>query len=123
MADVIITEETCAVKHVHKESVEVVKKSLPSDDVIYNLSELFKVFGDSTRTKIISALFTSELCVCDICSVLRMNKSAVSHQLRVLRQTNLVKCRRSGKEVFYSLNDDHVYKIYQMALEHLNERN
>ena len=98
-----------------------VKNAMPDEDIIYDLAELFKVFGDSTRTKIISALFEAELCVCDICAVLSMTKSAVSHQLRILRQTNIVKARRAGKEVFYSLDDDHIYQIYQTALKHLTE--
>lgn len=113
--------EVCETRHVHKKKVGAVKNAMPDEDVIYDLAELFKVFGDSTRTKIISALFESELCVCDICAVLSMTKSAVSHQLRILRQTNIVKARRSGKEVFYSLDDEHIYQIYQTALKHLIE--
>lgn len=113
--------EVCETQHVHKKTVGTVKNAMPDEDTIYDLAELFKVFGDSTRTKIISALFEAELCVCDICAVLSMTKSAVSHQLRILRQTNIVKARRVGKEVFYSLDDDHIYQIYQMALKHLTE--
>ena len=113
--------EVCETQHVHKKTVGAVKNAMPDEDIIYDLAELFKVFGDSTRTKIISALFEAELCVCDICAVLSMTKSAVSHQLRILRQTNLVKARRAGKEVFYSLDDDHIYQIYQTALKHLTE--
>lgn len=113
--------EVCETQHVHKKTVGAVKNAMPDEDTIYDLAELFKVFGDSTRTKIISALFEAELCVCDICAVLSMTKSAVSHQLRILRQTNIVKARRVGKEVFYSLDDDHIYQIYQMALKHLTE--
>lgn len=113
--------EVCETQHVHKKTVGAVKNAMPDEDTIYDLAELFKVFGDSTRTKIISALFEAELCVCDICAVLLMTKSAVSHQLRILRQTNIVKARRVGKEVFYSLDDDHIYQIYQTALKHLTE--
>ena len=113
--------EGCETQHVHKKTVGAVKNAMPDEDIIYDLAELFKVFGDSTRTKIISALFEAELCVCDICAVLSMTKSAVSHQLRILRQTNIVKARRAGKEVFYSLDDDHIYQIYQTALKHLTE--
>ena len=113
--------EVCETQHVHKKTVGAVKNAMPDEDTIYDLAELFKVFGDSTRTKIISALFEAELCVCDICAVLSMTKSAVSHQLRILRQTNIVKARRAGKEVFYSLDDDHIYQIYQTALKHLTE--
>ena len=82
--------EVCETQHVHKKTVGAVKNAMPDEDIIYDLAELFKVFGDSTRTKIISALFEAELCVCDICAVLSMTKSAVSHQLRILRQTNIV---------------------------------
>ena len=95
---------------------------MPDDDLIYDLAELFKVFGDSTRAKILSSLEISELCVCDICECLNMTKSAVSHQLRILRQSKLVKARKSGKEVFYSLDDDHVSKIFECGLSHLLEK-
>lgn len=114
-------DEVCEVECVHNSVVEEVKKEMPTDDDICDLSELFKVFGDSTRTKIISALFRAELCVCDISSVLNMTKSAVSHQLRILRQMKIVKTRRQGKEIFYSLDDEHIYNIYQMAYLHLKE--
>lgn len=113
--------QVCETNCVHKDLVKEVKKSMPSEDNLYDVAELFKVFGDSTRTKILAALFEHELCVCDICRVVNMTKSAVSHQLRVLREANLVKFRKSGKEVFYSLADDHVVMIYKMALEHVCE--
>lgn len=109
-------EEIC-----NEEFVKEVKSKMPTEDVIYDLAELFKVFGDSTRTKILSALEISELCVCDIASTLNMTKSAVSHQLRILRTSKLVKTRKQGKEVYYSLDDDHVSKIFECALEHINE--
>ena len=113
--------EMCDCEHVHSDVVEYVENVLPDEDVLYEIAELFKVFGDSTRTRIISALFEKELCVCDIADLLHMTKSAVSHQLRTLRQTKIVKSRRSGKEIFYSLDDEHIKNIYQMALEHLKE--
>lgn len=94
---------------------------MPSEDVVYDVAELFKVFGDSTRTNILITLFESEMCVCDIGELLGMTKSAISHQLRILRQSKLVKARKSGKEVFYSLADDHVVKIFEMAIEHITE--
>ena len=94
---------------------------MPDEDSLYEVAELFKVFGDSTRTRIIAALFEGELCVCDIAALLSMSISAVSHQLRILRQTKIVKSRSSGKEVFYSLDDEHIYKIYRMAIEHIAE--
>lgn len=93
--------------------VSSVKEKMPSDDTIYDLSELYKVFGDSTRTKILSALEISELCVCDIALCLNMTKSAVSHQLRILRTAKLVKPRKVGKVVYYSLDDDHVSQILE----------
>ena len=101
--------------------VSKVKSKMPSEDTIYDLAELFKVFGDSTRTKILSCLEISELCVDDIAACLDMTKSSVSHQLRILRQSKLVKARKSGKEVFYSLDDDHVTKIFECGLSHINE--
>lgn len=115
--DIQVCETSC----VHKDIVKDVKKCMPNEGSLYDVAELFKVFGDSTRTKILAALFEHELCVCDICKVVNMTKSAVSHQLRVLRDANLVKFRKNGKEVFYSLADDHVVMIYKMALEHVCE--
>lgn len=106
---------------VHSGAVERVKAAMPDEDMLYDAAELFKVFGDSTRTRILSALFIEELCVCDIAEILGMTKSAVSHQLRTLRQTKIVKARRSGKEIFYSLDDDHISRIYKTAMEHLRE--
>ena len=114
-------EETCEITTVHENVVERVRSRMPDEDLLYDTAELFKVFGDSTRTRILSALFIEEFCVCDIASLLNMTKSAVSHQLRILRQTKIVKSRRSGKEIYYSLDDEHISKIYGMALEHLQE--
>ncbi|MGM9970831.1 MAG: ArsR/SmtB family transcription factor [Anaeroplasmataceae bacterium] len=101
--------------------VEMVKSKIPSDNEICDLSELFKVFGDSTRTKILSCLEISELCVCDISLCLNMSVSAVSHQLRILRNAHLVKTKKVGKEVYYSLDDEHVVKIIECGLSHINE--
>ena len=92
-----------------------------SEDVLVEVAELFKVFGDATRVKILHLLLEKEMCVCDIGELLNMTKSAISHQLRILRQSKLVKARKSGKEVFYSLADDHVVKIFEMAIEHVAE--
>ena len=113
--------ETCEVQKTHKKVIEKVKKDMPSTDVLFDVAELFKVFGDSTRVNILTALFESEMCVCDISETLSMTKSAISHQLRILRQNKLVKTRKSGKEVFYSLADEHVVKIIEMAIDHINE--
>ncbi len=106
---------------VHDEVCEQVTVDMPSENDLYDVAELFKIFGDSTRIRILSALAQAEMCVCDISVVLNMTKSAVSHQLRILRQAKLVKNRRKGKEIFYSLDDDHVNSIIKLALEHIKE--
>ena len=111
----------CQVDEVHNKAVEKAKTEMLDEDVLYDMADLFKVFGDSTRVRILSALFNTELCVCDIASLLEMTKSAISHQLRILRQTKLVKSRKSGKEVFYQLADVHVAKIFAQAAEHVME--
>lgn len=92
---------------------------LPDDETLYDLSELFRVFGDSTRIKILYVLFESELCVCDIARLLNLTQSAVSHQLRILKASNLVRFRREGKTVFYSLDDDHVRSVLALGMEHV----
>lgn len=111
----------CEISVVHQDTVNKVQKQMPDEDLLYDVAELFKIFGDSTRIRILSALSVDELCVCDIGSLLNITKSAVSHQLRILRQAKLVKGRRNGKEVYYSLDDDHVAKIMSLALEHSQE--
>ncbi len=116
-----ILQDTCECNVVHESVVERVRRAMPDEDTLCDVAELFKVFGDSTRTRILSALFEAELCVCDIASLLNMTKSAVSHQLRILRQTKIVKNRKSGKEVYYSLDDGHIAEIFKTALEHLKE--
>ena len=95
---------------------------MPPEEKLYDLADLFKVFGDSTRIKIICALFESEMCVCDIAYLLNMSQSAISHQLRVLKQARLVKRRREGKVVFYSLDDKHIERIFDQGLMHIDER-
>ncbi len=117
----MIDDICCENNVVHESIVKKVEQKIPDEDLLYDVAELFKIFGDSTRIRILSALLVEELCVCDICSLLNMTKSAVSHQLRILRQTKLVKNRRSGKEVYYSLDDDHVASIINLALEHAKE--
>ena len=101
--------------------VERLREDLPDDEVLYDLAELFRMFADSTRIKILYALFESELCVGDIAAALGMTQSAVSHQLRVLKANKLVKFRREGKTVFYSLDDDHVRSIIALGMEHVEE--
>ena len=116
------TFDNCKLIEKNKNIVGDVRANVPSDDELIEIAELFKVFGDSTRTKIISALTYSELCVDVLAASLNMTKSAISHQLRILRQTKVVKFRKSGKEVYYSLDDEHIVKIYQLAKEHLDEK-
>ena len=105
----------------HEELVNNVREHLPEDKQVEALSDLFKVFGDATRARIMSCLEVRDLCVCDIAEILNMTVSAVSHQLRVLRTAKLVKATKMGKEVMYSLDDDHVAKIFECGLSHINE--
>lgn len=113
--------ERCELIQVHEDTVQQVQAQLPPDEQLYDLAELFKVFGDSTRVKILYALFEAELCVCDIAQLLGLSQSAVSHQLRTLKNSKLVKFRREGKTVFYSLDDEHVRSIIGQGMEHLCE--
>lgn len=115
--DFQVCEEHC----LHKDIVESARIDIPSDKKMQELSELFKVLGDGTRIKIIYALFENEMCVCDIAEFLGMTQSAISHQLRVLKNTRLVKNRKEGKTVFYSLDDDHVRLIFNCGLSHIQE--
>lgn len=113
--------ETCEVQDIHEDIVKAVSEKLPDEEILYDLAELFKVFGDSTRIKILSVLLESEMCVCDIANLLNMTQSAISHQLRVLKQSRLVKFRRDGKSVLYSLADDHVRSVIETGMEHVCE--
>lgn len=113
--------EHCEVMHIHKDTVEKLLSQMPDDDLLFDLSELFKVFGDSTRIKILYALLKEPMCVCDISELLNMTQSAISHQLKILKNSKLVKCRREGKSVIYSLADFHVAGIINQGLEHINE--
>lgn len=106
---------------IHDDIVEKVSNVMPDESVFYDVAELLKVFGDPTRIRIIFVLGHGELCVCDIAKLLNMTQSAISHQLRVLKQARLVKARRNGKTIFYSLCDDHVQKIFYCAMEHVLE--
>jgi ArsR family transcriptional regulator, lead/cadmium/zinc/bismuth-responsive transcriptional repressor len=116
-----MSDEFCSCDVVHENVIEMVKKKMPQEEKLYDLAELFKVFGDTTRVKIISALFEAEMCVCDIAELLHMTPSSISHQLRVLRQARLVKHRKEGKVVFYSLDDEHIKTIFNQGLEHILE--
>ena len=111
----------CEFMHVHEDIVEKVNAEMPDEEVLYDLAELFKVFGDSTRIRILYVLFESEMCVCDIAQLLGMSQSAISHQLRCLKQSKLVKYRREGKTVFYSLADAHVRTILGQGMDHIKE--
>ena len=113
--------ECCEFMHAHDEIVERVQKEMPGEDTLYDQTELFRIFGDSTRIRILFVLFEAEVCVCDLAAALSMTQSAISHQLRILKQNKLVKCRREGKSVFYSLADDHVRSIIAQGREHIEE--
>lgn len=113
--------ERCEFMHVHEDIVGKVNENMPDEEILYDLAELFKIFGDSTRIKILYVLFESEMCVCDIAQLLGMTQSAISHQLRALKQSKLVKYRREGKTVFYSLADGHVRTILDQGMEHVAE--
>ncbi len=111
----------CETVEVHEELIKIVHETMPEETVLYDLAELFKVFGDSTRIRILFVLFEAEVCVCDLAEALNMTQSAISHQLKVLKQNKLVKSRREGKSVFYSLADEHVRTIIDQGLEHIEE--
>lgn len=113
--------ETCSCRVIHEDVVNKVRGNMLQDYYAINLAEFFKVFGDPTRIKILSALFSSEMCVCDIAALLSMNQSAISHQLRTLKQARLVKSRRDGKVVYYSLDDEHIKQIFDQGLNHVKE--
>lgn len=114
-------EATCDCNIIHEETVNKVKDCILDDDTSAQLALFFKIFGDATRIKILSALDESEMCVCDLAASLDMTKSAISHQLAILKRSSLVKYRRTGKEVYYSLADEHIQKIVEMGLEHISE--
>ena len=113
--------EKCEVTIIHEDIVEKVRKQMPSEDKLVKTAELLKVFGDPTRIKIICALMKEEMCVCDLSALLNASHSAISHQLKTLKQTRLVKYRRVGKVVYYSLDDDHIGKIFEAGYEHVME--
>lgn len=113
--------ECCDEYCTHGDVIHAVQPQLPEDEKLYDLAELFKIFGDSTRIRILYVLFEAEMCVCDIAEVLNMTQSAISHQLRLLKQAKLVKYRRDGKTVYYSLADEHVRTIIGQGMEHIEE--
>ena len=111
----------CKTMYVHEETVKAVMKSIPQEELLYELADFFKVVGDTTRIKILHALLVAELCVCDLSNMLNVSQSAVSHQLKTLRQADLVAFRKQGKVVFYSLKDEHIRQIIHLGLQHVLE--
>ena len=113
--------ECCDSIEVHEDLLKIVNETMPEETELYDLAELFKVFGDSTRIRILFVLFEAEVCVCDLAAALNMTQSAISHQLKILKQSRLVKSRREGKSIFYSLADAHVRTIISQGMEHIEE--
>ena len=115
-------EFICDCNVIHQEVVENTIKQMADEDMLNKLAEFFKILGDITRTKILYALDKNEMCVCDIANVLNMSKSSISHQLGTLRRSGIVKCRKVGKEVFYTLDDEHVREVFEVGMEHIEHR-
>lgn len=113
--------EVCGQTVIHPDVIQKVKSKMPDQEAVKNLAELFKILGDPTRTRILYALYDSEMCVCDLAALFSMSQSSISHQLRVLKQAKLVKYRKEGKMVFYTLADNHVITIFEQAFQHVNE--
>ena len=113
--------DLCECNVIHEDVVERVRQQMPEETPVYEVSELFKVFGDSTRSRMICALRLEEMCVCDLAALLNMTQSAISHQLRILRSSRLVKSRKQGRVVYYSLDDDHIGEIFSLAFTHMME--
>ena len=116
-------EFICDCNAIHKDVVDKTTKNMLDADTFNKLAEFFKILGDTTRTKISFALDQNEMCVCDIANVLGMSKSSISHQLGTLRKSGIVKCRKSGKEVFYMLDDNHVKEVIEIGIEHIEHKN
>ncbi len=121
MTDERNVPELCEVKETHSELLNKVTAEMPAEETLYDLAELFRIFGDTTRIKILYSLFEADMCVCDIAALLGMTQSAISHQLRVLKASKLVKNRREGKSIIYSLADNHVREIIDCGFEHILE--
>ncbi|MCI8347050.1 MAG: helix-turn-helix transcriptional regulator [Bacilli bacterium] len=115
-------EFSCDCNVIHQNAVDEVLQSMPSRKTLDRLAELYKLIGDTTRCRILFALNQKEMCVCDLANVLNMTKSSTSHQLAVLRNSEVVRCRKSGKEVYYTLDDDHIVKLFEIGLEHINHK-
>ena len=114
-------EYQCDCNMIHPKAVQKAIKKMPKEEVFDKLIDFYKLLGDSTRSKILFAIDQHEMCVCDIANVLGMTKSAISHQLKLLKENNLIKSRREGKEILYTLDDDHVTQVFELALEHVKE--
>lgn len=115
-------EFSCDCNVIHEDAVNDVLSKMPNENIFNRLAFLFKLIGDTTRCRILFALDQREMCVCDLSNVLNMTKSSISHQLATLRRSGIVKCRKSGKEVYYTLDDDHIFKLFEIGLEHIKER-
>ena len=113
--------DCCESREIHQELLSIVREKMPPEEQLYDLAELFKVFGDSTRMRILFVLFEAEVCVCDLAEALNMTVSAISHQLKILKQSKLVKSEKKGRSVFYSLADEHVRRIVEQGMEHILE--
>lgn len=115
-------EFVCDCNVIHQDVVDEITSVMLKDDLFYKIADFFKILGDTTRTKILFALDKEEMCVCDIANVLNMSKSSISHQLGTLRRSGIVRCRKEGKEVYYMLDDDHVKKVIEVAIEHIEHK-
>lgn len=122
MAEYKADIDRCDCSSIHEDVVCAVRADMPDDDILLDVADIFKVFSDSTRVKILCALMRAEMCVCDLSVLLNMTKSSVSHQLRILKQADLVKYRKAGKVIYYSLADDHVMTIFNEGLEHITDK-
>lgn len=115
-------EFVCDCNVIHQDVVDKITSEMLKDDLFYKIADFFKILGDTTRTKILFALDKKEMCVCDIANVLNMSKSSISHQLGTLRRSGIVRCRKEGKEVYYMLDDDHVKRVIEVAIEHIEHK-
>lgn len=115
-------EFVCDCNVIHQDVVDEITSVMLKDDLFYKIADFFKILGDTTRTKILFALDKKEMCVCDIANVLNMSKSSISHQLGTLRRSGIVRCRKDGKEVYYMLDDDHIKKVIEVAIEHIEHK-
>ncbi len=114
-------EGKCKTYFIHEDAVKKVREDIPKEELLIDLADFFKIFGDTTRIRILSALFVTEMCVCDLSEVLGVSQSAMSHQLKTLRQAGLVKFRKEGKSAIYSLKDNHVKQIIDIGIAHITE--